>query len=154
MVADRAAGNDRSDGERDELVAARPSSDKREWQEVVDLRERTNAQPMLVPECPDWCAMPSGHSYEGRLGSDDRTYCRHHVSGHGAAWVWQEERNREGLVTVRPAMIHIGSTLDDDLDADHALELAAELVQAARLYQRIKGSEPLVVRVVGHAERR
>ena len=131
----------------DKLAEARTYSDSPGWQELVDRQERTAAdKPSDVPECPEWCVLPAGHPYAGTLTDDERTCCRDHVSSNGTlpAWVWQEERNREGVVTTRPPTIHLDADVDGDMDADEALELAGALLEAARLQQKIRATRVAV----------
>jgi hypothetical protein len=77
--------------------------------------------------------MPPGHPYELVLA--EAVYRRLHVSGNPAASVWQEERDRDGVVTLGRPTIRIDTALDGALDVDAALELAAALVQAVRLHR-------------------
>lgn len=97
-------------------------------------RADTLAAALVPPACPLWCAKPSGHGYS----SAGREAFRIHESAPGALVTVEavEDRGLDGgPVVLGPAAVLVREV--DDLDVDAARELAAALVEAAGLLERI-----------------
>jgi len=91
-----------------------------EWQAAVARQELLDShRPAVTPECPPWCKYAPGHEYDS-VDLDDVTFIRDHVTHpHGSPTsIAQEERNRDGVVTLLPPVIAIyGEDDSEDIDA-------------------------------------
>ncbi len=100
----------------------------------------------VVPPCPSWCALPTGHPYDSTASHDPSDHLRLHLSEPDSAVrevygrVEAEESNRLGEVHVDPATVAIYDDHPRDLTAHEARLYAGALVEAADLLGRIKAS--------------
>lgn len=108
---------------------------------LAEMRER-DAQVLAdmpaIPPCPSWCGDVPGHLYDTSV-DDARLYVRcHDTNGRGIAGVTQVERNRDGQITLEPAVVSLYDSGTLDLTPSQARALAAELVEGADLVARIE----------------
>lgn len=96
-----------------------------QWMRERDERIKANAP--VVPACPDWCRDDAGHEYD-TLTDDEACYVRAHTSHpRGDVTITQEERNREGVLTLGEVMVTIYSGDGVDVTASQARERAEQL---------------------------
>lgn len=107
------------------------------WRRVYEQQKivETNA-PTVIPPCPWWCKDPAGHDYTSTDGwDDDLTFQRFHSHPVGQLSVDTIEHNVAGVVTLDPAGVYVDERGDND--AAHCRALAADLLAAADLLDRI-----------------
>lgn len=109
--------------------------------QAVDRESEVEAAaPKVVPACPSWCTLPTGHDYPSV--SDDEsgvTFSREHVAASfGHVDVYASENNTGGTVTLAEpvAWVHT-DTSEGDLDAGQLRQLAAEVLNAAEVLDRL-----------------
>jgi hypothetical protein len=116
----------------------------------------------VVPPCPDWCGKEAGHDYDSSDYDLDRfndfgqavaagviRACRYHravirdverehisVSAFEMAEV---QRGQDPVLIIEPATVYTIMAFDDEMDAQDARKLAADLIAAAALVERING---------------
>lgn len=116
----------------------RDLDDSPAWQQAIDHDEHmARRRPTVTPPCPAWCRLETGHPYEG-VDLDNVTFVRFHESRReGTTAVSQEEWNRSGDVTLEPPTVSILDSVHEECTAARARELAAELLSAADLLDRV-----------------
>ncbi len=98
-------------------------------------------RPTSIPPCPYWCQLPAGHDYtEIDDFDDDLTFERRHVAFEGkVADVYATEHNHFGTVTLDGPAIYL-NVRTEDYPADLVRAVAAKLVEAADLLERLLGA--------------
>ncbi len=92
--------------------------------------------------CPEWCTEEPGHGYD-TIVHEERLAGRYHAyqaRPHAHAWVHQYEERRGDEVTYEPLGILVDD-IDGDIDVSTALELAADLVMAAKILAEIQSAQ-------------
>ncbi len=108
---------------------------RRVWQNELQVEA---GAPTVIPACPDWCTLPAGHGYHSYdVGADlPITHLRDHVGFTGEhVQVDATERNQDGTVTVDVPTAFVN--IEADLDAAALRALAAELLEAADVLDRL-----------------
>jgi hypothetical protein len=101
-----------------------------------ELHVEQNA-PTTIPPCPSWWGLPEGHDYTGTDGAgEDLIFARLHSAFEGKIVdVSAEDHNHFGEVTVGPLELFID--VARDYSADDVRAMAAELVEAVNVHERI-----------------
>ncbi len=120
-----------------DIPADHPNLDgwRRVWQRDLQVEQQ---KPAVIPPCPEWCRLQEGHDYTEADGwGADLTFERHHVAFQGkVADVQATEHNRSGEVTIDAPVIYL-DLRDDEYPVDVVRALAAELVEAADVLERL-----------------
>ncbi len=108
------------------------------WQRETQAEQH---KPTVIPPCPSWCRLPEGHGYTELDGFDeDLTFERRHVAFEGkVADVYATEHNHFGAVTLDEPAIYL-NVRNEDYEVDIVRAVAAELVEAADLLERLLGA--------------
>ena len=110
--------------------------------EINDDAELWDA--VVVPPCPSWCRMGTGHTYDS-LDHDGATFLRYHDDDpwNGVGSIQQTERNREGVITLGPLTISAWAGVNDveDLTAGEARAQAAGLLRLAERLEELAGGQ-------------
>jgi hypothetical protein len=108
------------------------------WERERSIEDRA---PTVIPPCPSWCILDAGHDYTSTDGfDDDLTFERQHVAFEGTvADVSATEHNRAGTVTLDEPGIYL-SLRDDERPVDEVRSIAAELLEAVDVLERITRS--------------
>ncbi|HEX3825357.1 MAG TPA: hypothetical protein VHV79_12915 [Mycobacteriales bacterium] len=111
------------------------------YSEMIE-QAKNFAKITAIPECPDWCSTEAGHAYS-IISDDHETFTRIHELNTGrCVSVFQDEHNRENVVTVGQTIIWISlPPSGEDFDGDGARALASELVAAAYKYDEITAAQ-------------
>lgn len=114
-------------------------------------REAERTYPTVVPACPDWCEEPGGHEYDSYLRGDEGgvEHYRTHVRTIGTAGVLSSagtinrvvvmstETYTDGAVSIDPPEVDVPDYRGETLPAADARTLAADLLAAADLLDRL-----------------
>jgi hypothetical protein len=112
------------------------------WLKIKHAEERITAEtPSVIPPCPSWCAW-QGHDYDSTdtvIEGEPVTYIRSHSSrrNEAQASVTQLEKNRAGLLIFGMEEVFV-SPNSEDMDADAARSLAADVLEAADLLEDLR----------------
>lgn len=112
------------------------------WRRIWETDQLVAAHaPTVIPPCPAGCTQPAGHDYPSTDGwADDLTFQRQHVAFAGAvADVSATEHNHYGTVTLDEPEVFL-SMRDDAQSVEKVRALAAELLEAAEVLDRIAAS--------------
>ncbi len=106
------------------------------WRRELDIATQA---PAVIPPCPPWCVRDAGHDYDSTDGfGDDLSFERRHVAFEGTvADVSATEHNRAGAVTLDEPGIYL-SLRDDERPVDEVRAIAAELLEAADVLDRLR----------------
>jgi hypothetical protein len=108
--------------------------------------------PTVIPPCPSWCILDSGHEYTSTDGyGDDVSFERQHIAfeGETVASVDATEHNKSGVITFDEPSIYL-SQRDDGYSAEHVRAVAAEMLAAADVLDRIKAATRPCLGSTGH----
>jgi hypothetical protein len=114
-------------------------------------REAERTYPAEIPPCPGWCRLNAGHPYDSTEW-DYVTHCRFHSSVPDDtafdARVEATERNKDGVVEVGTPVLAVYA--EGERTAEDARRIAAELLAAADLLDRINGATRSCPRSAAH----
>ncbi len=107
------------------------------WQHELQIEQH---RPTVIPPCPSWCVLPAGHDYPSvDVSGDELTFERDHLAFEGKVGdVQATEHNRAGRVTVDVPVIYLDVRSDLACPAYVARALAAELLEAADVLERLR----------------
>jgi hypothetical protein len=118
------------------------------WERQRSIEEQA---PTVIPPCPSWCILDAGHDYTSTDGyGDDVSFERQHVAFEGeVASVDATEHNRGGTVTLDEPGVYL-SMRDDARPVEQVRAIAAELLEAADVLDRLKGATRPCPRSTAH----
>lgn len=112
------------------------------WRKVYEHEVFAEAHaPATIPPCPWWCADQAGHGYDSTDGTGDELAFErfHHAPVGPLLTVDAPERNHYGTVSVTVPSVYLDERAD--VDAAGARALAADLLAAADLLERIEAAQ-------------